>query len=76
VENPVTEQLLSLVEKQIEELRLAKGDAFHPFKPERTQEAIAELNGEGTAWNLVTEILSGDWSYFDEEEADGEQIGD
>jgi hypothetical protein len=69
-EHPVTEALRDLVNKQIEALTLTKGDAYHPFQPERTQEFLANLNGAEDTWYLVAELLAGDWSLFDEEESD------
>ena len=69
-ESAVTTELHELISKQIEELNAAKANCFYPFQAERTQEAIAGLNGAVDTWELALEVLEGDWSYFVVEEED------
>ena len=72
-ENPVTELFLSLVKRQLEELKEAKSDAFHPFEPQKTQETMAQIEGAIDSWEIVADILTGDWTYLEE---DDEQVRD
>ena len=74
-ENPVTVALRDHIDSLIQELQAAKGDAYHPFQPERTQEILAGLNGAVDTWEIALEALAGDWAYFEEEENE-EPIGD
>lgn len=69
-DNPVTKALLSLVASQLDGIRAAKGMAYQPYQPERTQEILANLNGAEDTWEHVLDLLDGDWSAFDDEEAD------
>lgn len=74
-ESPVTLELKRLVELQVEEIRESKGDAYHAFDPQRTQEILAQLDGAQDTWGIVAEqILDGDFSYVMEE--DDEQVRD
>ena len=72
-DNPVTRKLLDLVVSQIKEIQVAKGECFHPFQPERTQEIMAGLNGCEDTWEIVQSLLEGDWEYFDEEDDEPER---
>ena len=49
-------------------------DCYHPYEPQRTQEILANLNGAIDTWEIVVDLLGGDWTYVLEEEY--EQVGD
>jgi hypothetical protein len=69
-ESPVTLELKDLVKQQVEEIKLSKADAFHPFDPQRTQETMAQLDGAQDTWEILVQILEGDFSYFMEEDSE------
>ena len=59
-ENPVTIALKKLAEAERVLTARSKGlQAFQPFKPEHTQEILASLNGEASAWRDVIDSLEG-----------------
>jgi len=74
-ENPITVELHRLITEQLKEIQAAKGHAYAPFEPGKTQEILANLNGAEDTWEVVLELLEGDWTAVSEEE-DGESIGD
>jgi len=72
-ENPVTEELLKLVEGEFESINdtnetecLVRGD------PQKTQENLVELAARELEFEFFIELLKGQWEYFEEEE-DGNQ---
>ena len=68
-ESQVTAELRKLVASHIEDILAAKGiHSFIPGEPNRTQEILAGLIGEGQAWETFLEILEGDWDTFEYEE--------
>jgi len=71
-DNPVTVELLAHVVSQIKALQEVKGDCYHPFQPEKTQETLAGLNGAEDTWQIVGGLLTGDWDYFDSGEDNAE----
>lgn len=68
-ESPVTEWLAHLLGKELESIQntpvataLVYGD------PTKTHENLVELEAREMAWRDLVALLSGDWSYFEEEE--------
>ena len=60
MENPVTIALRKLAETELKLTDQNRGrQAFQPFKPEHTQEILASLNGEASAWHDVIDSLEG-----------------
>jgi len=71
-ESPVNEFLVKAIEKYCVELNEGRGvNAYAPGDPHRTQESLALLNGELSAWGDIIEVLGGVTSLFTEEEDDG-----
>jgi len=71
-ENPVTEVFKLLAEKERDELEGSKGlNAFHPFRPERTQEILANLNGAVDTWDTVIAALEGEGIMEIDDDSDG-----
>ena len=69
-ENPVTVELLRLVENKLREYeRFSPWQCIQP-EPHQTQAFIAALGGEYSAWEDVVEILEGDWDSIAEIEED------
>ena len=76
-DNPTTEELHRLVLSEIELTREAMGNTYHPFEPAKTQEIMANLNGSLDTWEVILDLLGGDWDIFiEDEEDDGESVGD
>lgn len=72
-ENPVTVAFKAAVEQERDEMMMARGlECFTPFEPQKTQELMASLNGAYDTWCIVSDTLSGE-GLFEEEEDD---IGD
>lgn len=66
-QGPVNETLIRFIENYIEELRVGT-DAYHPFEPYKTQEILAGLNGTIDTWEVVVELLKGDWAFMEEDD--------
>lgn len=69
IENPVTERLASLIREELEEIQdtpvttaLVYGD------PTKTQENLVNLEAREMVFNDLVLFLTGDWSYFEEDE--------
>jgi hypothetical protein len=69
-ESQVTEELLRLVRQFSESLRTSHIDAYSPFEPQKTQEILAGINGALDTWEIVEDLLEGDWSYLDDSDTD------
>jgi len=68
-ESPITTEILDLIRSHVKELREVSGvDCYSPFNPHKTQELMAGLNGSLDTWDIVQDLLAGDWTFFDEEE--------
>ena len=68
-ENPVTIELLSLCEQELSDIReTSVVDCFYPGDPQKTQENLVELEARERFWESWIAALSGDWTYFEEEE--------
>lgn len=73
VENPVTEYLAKLLQdelKGIEETSITSTLVYG--EPIKSHENLVNLEAREMAWSDLTAFLSGDWSYFEEEEEDDE----
>ena len=71
VENPVTEALLGCFRDEIELLEKTPVDScLIPGEPQKTQDNLVTLNTQRHDWSILTEILTGDWSYFMEEDSE------
>ena len=71
--NPVTEELSRLVQVVIDELQIAKANAFVPGDAGRTQETLAILSGAEGAWESILEALKGGWDYLVEVREDEDE---
>ena len=71
-ENPVTVELVHLVDKVIEDIRFAKAQTFTPGDPTKTHETMAVLMGAEGAWDTISEALRGDWDFMQEESDENE----
>ena len=70
-ENPVTLELLGLVQKELDKVKdtpiidcLVFGD------PQKTQDNLVELHAKGYSWVTLAETLQGDWDYLEIEDED------
>jgi hypothetical protein len=68
-ENPVTIELRKLVEGDLEEIRDTEAtDCIFRGDPQRTQENLVDLVARELDLVFFIDLLSGEWSYFEEEE--------
>lgn len=68
-ENPVTIELRKLVEGDLEEIRdTGATDCIFRGDPQRTQENLIDLVARELDLVFFIDLLSGEWSYFEEEE--------
>ncbi len=68
-ENPVTLQILELCKQELEEIqRTSVIDCMLRGEPQKTQENLVELEARENIWGSWVALLSGDWSYFEEEQ--------
>ena len=75
LENPVTLVFKEVAQEYIDEINNQRGlDCYFQGDPQKTQEAMAQLNGEFIAWSEVVEALSGLGGL--EQDEDEERIGD
>ena len=66
-DNPTNEYLVDLIEKYVLYLDHTKGlEAYHPGEPQKTQELLAALNGEASAWGEAIEVLKGNFDIMEE----------
>jgi len=69
IENPVTEYLAELLKEELQSIQDTPiTDTLVYGEPIKTHENLVELEARGMAWSDLTAFLSGDWSYFEEEE--------
>ena len=66
-QSPVNQILVRFIESHIEELRVGT-DAYCPFEPYKTQETLANLNGSIDTWEIVVDLLNGDWDFMEEDD--------
>lgn len=69
IDHPVTEYARYLVSEElrrIEETEVA--DCYCPGNPQLTHENILDLGLRGMAWSDLFEVLTGDFSYLEEED--------
>lgn len=70
-DSPVNSYLIKLIEKYCLYLDEQRGiNAYCPGEPQKTQEILAKLNGEFTAWGDAVDLLKGDLSLVMEDEED------
>jgi len=69
-ESAVTTELILLIKKEIATSIEAMSECFTPFDAAKTQELMASQNGARDTWDVVLEVLEGDWRYFGVEEDD------
>lgn len=70
-ENPVTEYLAELLQIELRSIKETPvTNALFYGDPQKTQENLVELEAREMAWVDFYSFLSGDWSYFEEEEED------
>lgn len=68
-EGPVTVALLGLCEKELQLIRdTSATDCLFYGDPQKTQENLVNLETRENVWASWVAVLSGDWSYFEEEE--------
>ena len=68
-ENPVTLKLLESCEQELADVRdTTVIECFISGKPQATQENLVRLDEREGFWASWVALLSGDWSYFEEEE--------
>ncbi len=68
-ESPVTLKLLGNCEEELRDVRdTTVIDCFFPGEPQKTQETLVRLDERESFWASWVALLSGDWSYFEEEE--------
>ncbi len=68
-ESPVTLKLLESCEQELAEVRgTTVVDCFFPGEPQKSQEVLVRLDERENFWASWVALLSGDWSYFEEEE--------
>ena len=66
-ENPTTEAALSEVKVKLESLLNDPVlDYLSHGNPQITQEALVRKDEEGRMWLVLMQVLSGDWSIFEE----------
>ncbi len=76
-ESPVNTYLIKLIEQYCLFLNESRGiNAYCPGDPQKTQEKLANLSGEYTAWGDVVELLKGELSVVMEDEDDSYAIED
>ena len=70
-ENPVTLELLEQCKLELQDIQDTSCiDCFFPGEPQKTQENLVELESRERFWESWVSVLSGDWSYFEEEDED------
>ena len=68
-ESPVTLKLLESCEQELAEIQeTTVVDCLVRGEPQKTQENIVELDAREVVWASWVALLSGDWSYFEEDE--------
>ena len=73
-ENPVTEALRELIKKELEDISsMSVTDCLVAGNPTQSHENLAELEARERVWGYLREFLNGDWTYFEEEEAEDER---
>lgn len=69
LENPVTLVFKEVALEYLEEIDRQRGlDCYFQGDPQKTQEAMAQLNGEFIAWTEVVEALEGLGGLEDDED--------
>ena len=69
IEHPITERLAELVGKELTEIRdTPVTEALCYGRPELSHENLLNLQAREMVWEDLTALLSGDWSYFEEDE--------
>lgn len=69
VESPVTEAILELCKKEVEEIRgRSATDCLFYGEPQKTQENLIGLEAREAVFANWVAILSGDLSYFEEDD--------
>ena len=72
-ENPVTIALKELIDSELEAIKdTAITNCLVVGSPIKSHENLIELEVRERAWDLLSEFLSGDWSYLEEEELEDE----
>jgi len=65
--------VLELCKQELQDIKdTTVVDCFFPGEPQKTQENIVELESRERFWESWVAVLSGDWSYFEEEEEEDE----
>ena len=68
-ENPVTLELLDLIDEEIKEILLTPAASCLALgNPQKTQENLIKLDVLAESFATLHMALEGDWSYFEEEE--------
>lgn len=68
-ENPVTIEILALCEQELAEIQeTTVTQCIFRGEPQKTQENLVELEAREAVWESWVALLSGDWSYFEEDE--------
>jgi len=76
-DSPVNAYLIKLIEKYCLFLNEQRGiNAYCPGDPQKTQERLATLNGEYSAWGDFVELLQGELSVVMEDENDSDTTED
>lgn len=74
-ESPVTVALAEIAKQEVKEFEDARGDAYSPFDPQRTQETMANINGAIDSLELILPLLLGiqeEWDHYLEKEEEEE----
>ncbi len=75
--SPVNAYLIHLIERYCLFLDESRGiNAYCPGEPQKTQEALAKLNGEYIAWGDAVELLKGELSSVMEDEDESYAVED
>lgn len=68
-ENPVTIELLKLIDNEIEEILLTPtGSCLHYGDPNKTHEDLIKQDIRAHTFATLSFALRGDWGYFEEQE--------
>ena len=69
--NPVTEALRALAKEEQKAVEATPvTECYIRGNPAQTQDNLAELNTRAVMWDLLCELLEGDWSYLEEEDSE------